>query len=333
MKTMINLLAINLKTFDKNPNKTTDSGMSVEMKEFYAKHLIETAQPKLVHDQWAVKEDIPKNGGKTIEFRGFKPLPKATTPLQEGVTPTGKKLEAYSIKATVEQYGDYVTLTDMVMTTTIDPMLVKANKELARQAGKTLDTVSREVLNSGTSVQYHEGQVLARNQLVGGAGTGNHYLSSVAINRAVTTLKGNDAPPAEGEEYVGIVHPHVAGDLREDPDWVKANEYAGSDKIFNGEIGKLHGVRFVETTEAKVFTGAGKDGRDVYSTVIVGSEAYGTTKLEGLGLQSIIKQLGSGGTTDPLNQRGTAGWKSSKVTTILVDLYLIRIETASRMSA
>ena len=85
----------------------------------------------------------------------------------------------------------------------------------------------------------------------------------------------------------------------------------------------------METSEAKVFTGAGASGRDVYSTLIIGADAYGVTEITGGGLQHIVKQLGSAGTADPLNQRATAGWKATKVAERLVEAYMVRIETTS----
>ena len=114
-----------------------------------------------------------------------------------------------------------------------------------------------------------------------------------------------------------------------DPRFIEVVKYKNPERIFNGEIGTLEGVRFIETTEAKKFTNAGAGGIDVYSTLLLGENAYATTKIEGGGLETIVKPLGSGGTADPLNQRSTVGWKAMKVTEILSQQYMVRIETAS----
>ena len=114
-----------------------------------------------------------------------------------------------------------------------------------------------------------------------------------------------------------------------DDEWIDVHKYSATSEIFEGEIGKLGGVRFVETTEAKIFADAGANSRDVYATLVLGANAYGVTELEGGGLQHIVKQLGSGGTSDPLNQRATAGWKGTKVAERLVENYMVRIESAS----
>lgn len=327
----IRLFQVDLRLFD-NTNVTTSTAegndLSPEMKVYYSDYLIDNAVPKLVHDQFGQKHPIPKNGGKTIEFRQYSPLAKALTPITEGVTPSGNKLNVSTITATVAQYGDYIEISDVLQMTAIDNNIAQATKILGNQAGETLDTITREVLNGGTNVQYAEGQVAARNLLVGGAESGNHYLTVDAIMRAVRFLKTMKASKI-GDSFVGIIHPDVAYDLMKDPAWVNVKTYSDPKDMYEGEIGKIAGVRFVETTEAKIFPKAGKDSRDVYSTLILGDNAYGVTEVEGGGLSHIVKQLGSGGTTDPLNQRATTGWKAMKTAERLVEAFMVRIETTS----
>ena len=324
----LSYLPVILNLFAGNTNVTSDSGLSNEMKTFYSDYLIDMAEPNLVHDQFGQKHPIPKNGGKIIEFRKYDSLPKALTPLTEGVTPNGQKLSMSVITSNVQQYGGYIELSDILLLTAIDNNLVQATKLLGSQAGRTLDTITREVLNGGTNVQYAEGQVTARNALVGGQASGNHYLTVDAVRRAVRFLKVMNAPKINGS-YVGIIHPDVSYDLMSDPKWVNVKTYSDPDGIYEGEIGKIEGVRFVETSEAKVFEGAGASGVDVYSTLILGADAYGVTEITGGGLEHIVKQLGSAGTADPLNQRATAGWKATKTAERLVEQYMVRIETAS----
>jgi N4-gp56 family major capsid protein len=404
---------INLQLFaDLNTNVTTDSGLSEEMKTFYSDYLIDQAGPKLVHDQFGQKHPIPKNGGKVIEFRKYDPLPKALTVLTEGVTPDGQKLTMSTLKSEVRQYGSYITLSDVLLLTAIDNNLVQATKLLGKQAGETLDTITREVLNGGTNVQYAEGQVSSRAQLNGGQtdATQNHYLTVDAIRMAVRTLKNQNAEKI-GDSYVAIIHPDIAYDLMSDKAWKDVKDYDPED-WYAGEIGKIAGVRFVETTEAKIFksanltksnatltvkgtvtkafkvpvteeitkedafkmagkqitinsgatiytilsaeagaagnasitvdkevtaadtnpiatVGGGNSGRAVYSTLVLADNAYGVTDIEGGGLQHIVKNLGSAGSADPLNQRATVGWKAIKTAERLVEPYMVRIETCS----
>lgn len=314
----------NLQLFagEMNTNVTSSEGLSKEMKTYYSDYLIDNAIPKLVHDQFGQKHPIPKNGGKTIEFRKYSPLPKLTTPLQEGVTPDGQSLNMSTVEATVAQYGGYITLSDMLLLTAIDNNLVQATKLLGAQAGATLDTITREVLNGGTNVEFAGGKS-ARGDL-----DAESLLTVDDIKRAVRKLKSQNAEQINGS-WVGIIHPDIAYDLTNDPAWKDVKTYSDPSDIYEGEIGKIFGVRFVETTEAKVWAGAGNGGRAVYSTLILGDNAYGVTEISGGGLEHIVKQLGSAGTADALNQRATAGWKATKVAERLVENYMVRIESAS----
>lgn len=323
--TMNATLKLNLRMFDTSvpANTTGTESLSAEMKTFYDKNLLRYTKPHLVHDQFGQTRNIPKNGGKRIEFRRFEQLPKALTPLTEGVTPEGQTMTVTKQEAEVKQYGGFVSLSDQISMTAIDNVVVEATTAIGNQAGSTLDTISREALNAGTNVQYAEGQVSSRSEL-----TAEMKLTVKAIKMAVRALKVQNTAKINGH-YVAIIHPDCAYDITEDPRFIEVVKYKNPERIFNGEIGTLEGVRFIETTEAKKFTNAGASGIDVYSTLLLGENAYATTKIEGGGLETIVKPLGSGGTADPLNQRSTVGWKAMKVTEILSQQYMVRIETAS----
>lgn len=404
---------INLQLFAENTQTTVQASLSDEMKTYYSDYLIDNAVPKLVHDQFGQKHPIPKNGGKIIEFRKYSPLPKLLTVLEEGVTPDGQSLNVSTVTAEVHQYGGYITLSDILLMTAIDNNLVQATKLLGNQAGASLDTITREVLNGGTNVVYSGGKT-ARSQLAGGSSTAsdNCYLTVDDIKKAVRALKNQNAEKI-GDSFVGIIHPDITYDLTNDPTWQAVKDYDPQD-WYEGEIGKIAGVRFVETTEAKIFKaapligssttsltaketmqeasstvavdeaitedeavrmagrkvtinsgtekytilratagaagsasitldaevkttdgnaitseGGGASGRAVYSTLILGDNAYGVTEIEGGGLQHIVKQLGSAGTADALDQRATVGWKATKTAERLVEQFMVRIESCS----
>lgn len=314
-----NLLEVDLQLFA-DPNTQTTAGMTHEMKTFYSDYLIDNAEPRLVHDQFGQKHPIPKNGGKTIEFRKYSPLPKMLTPLTEGVTPDGQSLTVSTIEATVQQYGGYITISDVLQLTAIDNNMMQATKLLGSQAGATMDTITREVLNGGTNVIYSGG--------VSSRGAVADVLTVADIKKAARALKVQNADKI-GDSFVAIIHPDVTYDLTNDPDWKAPHQYVDTEHMYTGEIGKIAGVRFVETTEAKIFPGAGADGRSVYSTLVLADNAYGVTEVEGGGLRHIVKQLGSAGTSDPLDQRASIGWKAMKVAERLVEQFMVRIESVS----
>lgn len=230
------------------------NNLTPEMKTYYDRALIRFASPKLVHAQFGQQKPIPAGSGKTIEFRRFSPLPKALTPLTEGVTPKGNTLNVTTVESTVEQYGDYVTMSDMLTLSAVDSVISETQTVLGDQAGRTLDTVIREKVNAGTNVQYGSGKA-DRNLLVGGQADygDNDYLTVAAVKRAVATLKRNNAAPFKDGCYVAIIHPDVANDLTNDPEWKAVKQNVDPEDWYKGAIGKIHGVVFVESTEAKIF--------------------------------------------------------------------------------
>ncbi len=312
------------------------SGLSDEMKTFYDMNLIDEAAPNLVHDQFGQKRPIPANGGKTIEFRKFSPLPKAMTALTEGATPNGNSLTVTSDTATVSQYGDFISQSDVLELTAIDNTIVEATKLLGRQAGLTLDAVVRNEIVSGTVVRYcpkvSGGTETAVSTRAGLDATAK--LTVDVIQQTVAQLRAQNAPTINGD-YVAIIHPYVAYDLMRDPEWIDAHKYAQPENLYTGEIGKIAGVRFVQTTEAKIWTGTGcPSGLAVFATLFIADGAYGVTEITGGGLQTIVKQKGSAGTADPLDQRSSIGWKALKTAKILVPSYIVRVESCSpRFSA
>ena len=328
-------LALNLQLFAVQTTllNSTGNDLSPEMKTFYEKRLLDNAEPNLVHDQFADKYPIPKNGGKTIEFRKYSPLGKATTPITEGVTPDGNKLNVTAITATISQYGDWIQLSDLLDMTAIDNNVVQSTKLLGSQAGRTLDTVSREVLAGGTNVIYAP-KVSSGTETAVTSRAGLDATSKINVDviyKAARALKTMNADKI-GDSFVAIVHPDVAYDLMRCEEWIEVHKYATPENIYQGEIGKIGGVRFVESTEAKIWTGSGcPSGLAVYGTIVLGAHAYGVTEIEGGGLQHIVKQLGYG--DDPLNQRSSCGWKATRVAKRLVEEYMVRIESVSSFSA
>ena len=231
--------------------------LSVQMKEYYDTELLENARANLVHSQFAKKQGLPKNRGRIIEFRKWNTLEDAGE-LQEGVIPAAQKLGSTSISKALTQHGTYTAVTDILELHAIDDVILGATTELGASAGTTQDKLVRNVMVAGTTKQLCDKvtadgthtKVAVRSALDATA-----KLTPDEINKAVTLLKKLKAPTIGGK-YVAIIHPSVAYDLRSSAEWIEAHKYAATTEIFNGEIGELHGVRFVETTEAKIFAGA-----------------------------------------------------------------------------
>lgn len=307
---------------------TANQDLSPEMKTFYDKNLIRLAEPKMIHDQFGQKRPIPGGNGKTIEFRKFNALPHvpADMELVEGITPNGQNYGVTAITATVKQYGGYITTTDMLNLTAYDNNMQEIMKLLASQAGLVSDTITRDIIQAGTNVMYAGGKTARTGT---GGLTAADVLTIEDIKKAVRWLRRNNAETINGD-YVAIVHPDVVYDLMKDSEWIDANQYAGSGRIFEGEIGKMYGVRFVENTQAKIWKPA---SLPIYGTLVLAANAFGVTAINGSGIETIVKQLGSGGSSDPLNQRATAGWKLQKTAVILTQEYMVRIESAASYGA
>ena len=314
-----------------NVSTANSSGnhLTPEMKTFYEKDLLEMAEAELIHDQFAKKYPIPARSGKTIEFRKFAPLAKQTTALTEGVTPNGQNLDVTAITATVAQYGGFVTYSDILKLASIDPIVAETTKLLGSQAGRTLDTVTREVINAGTNVIYAPAGSTPVTSRANVATTSLMTLD--VIRQAVLMLRRYNAPRFDGA-YVAIIHPDVAMDVRALAGWIDVVKYGDPQRIYKGEIGMIEGVRFIENTESKIWeedTTGSSTTTNVYATNFIGQGAYATTEIEGGGLQMFVKQLGSAGTEDPIDMRATIGWKATKVSKILIPEYLVRVESSA----
>lgn len=302
------------------PTDTTTT-LSADMQTYYDKKLLSRFLPQFVYAQWGQKRPIPKMGGKTVNFRKFNALSAATTALTEGVTPAGNSLNVTAQTATVNQYGDFVTVSDILDLTAIDPVLNETADVLGDQASDTIDQLTRDILAAGTNVQYANSRA---SRVTVAAGDN---LTVLEVRKAVRTLKRNKSRPIQNKYYVAIVEPGATFDLQSDTLWQDASKYAGSEQLFSGEIGRIFGVRFVETANGKKFAGAGAGAVDVYATIIFGEEAYGMVDVAGSGaVQNIVKPLGSAGSADPLNQRATSGWKVLFTATILQQAAIMRIE-------
>lgn len=317
-----------------NTEDTSGNDFSPERAVFYNRVFLKNHREKLVHAQFGKRETFPKHNGGVVNIRGITPYPTVTTPLQEGVTPPGNQMNFYYIEIPVNQYGSYTPITDFAQFASRDDILVHDAEELSSQSGRTLEEIDAAALNTGTSVIYApavtadgaETEVTTRDGI-----TALSKMSVDVIYRGVNYLEMQNAEPI-GDSFVAIIHPNVKYDLMRSKDFVEVTKYAATERIFKGEIGLIGNVRFVKSNMSCVFKGGGAEGIDVYSTLLFGKDAYETLEIEGEGMKTIIKPLGSGGSTDPLDQRATQGWKCTHGIGIISQTSMVRIESASKLS-
>ena len=259
MNLTVNTSAGDVNAFDAAQMNATGA-MSSAMKTYYDTELLENARPRLIFTQLGKSQFLPAGHGDSVQWRKWNTFEKSLTPLAEGVIPSGQKFGQSAVSVSVQQYGDYAAISDRLDLHAVDNVLLGAAEEMGAAGGETADTLVRNELCTGTSVIYAD--TLGSDGAVLGTPTSrcqlradNNRLSPDAVNKAYTFLKKQKAPFFEGNKYVAVIHPSAAYDLRSHPDWMEAHKYAAAREIFEGEIGELHGVRFVESTEAPIFNG------------------------------------------------------------------------------
>ena len=312
----------------------TTNSLSAGMKTYYDTELLENAKPDMVYAQFGMRQPLPAGGGKNVEWRKWDTLPNATV-LQEGVIPDGKALKQSVVTSPIAQFGMYVTVSDELELRHCDDVILGAQTELASSAGNTNDIIIRDELMTNTNVLYcnnlnADGTFASANTAC--ATMQNAPLTDDMVNRAFTALKKAKAPRIDGK-YVAVIHPSVAYDLRNSKGWIEAHQYSATTEIFNGEIGELHGVRFVESNNAPILDGEGyttKDGKS-YATFFFGKDAFGIVDPEGGALEMIIKNRGEIG--GPLEQFSTIGYKFTTGTKVLHPERLLRVMSTSAYSA
>ena len=259
MNLTVNTTAGDVNAFDGSVRNDTGA-MSTAMKTYYDTELLENARPRLIFSQLGKSQFLPAGHGDSVQWRKWNTFDKALTPLAEGVIPTGQKFGQSAVSVTVRQYGDYAAISDRLNLHAVDNVILGAAEEMGAAGGETADTLVRNELCTGTSVLFAD--TLNSSGIVTGTPTSRYQLSASnnrltpdVVNKAYTFLKKQKAPFFEGNKYVAVIHPSVSYDLRSHPDWLEAHKYAAAREIFAGEIGELHGVRFVESTEAPIFNG------------------------------------------------------------------------------
>ena len=333
-----------------NPSTNT---LAPELKTFYDTELLENARTEMFYAQFGRKQRLPKNGGTTIEWRKFNTFARASE-LKEGVIPTGQQFGSSSLTASISQYGTYTSITDKLEMRAYDNVILAATEEMGASAAATQETLIRNALLVGTNVMYCDnvdvnGTVLSTptSPATMGAGGGSSnsdgwaLLTPTMVNKAVTKMKKDRVPRINGK-YYAVIHPSVAYDLRQSKEWIEVHKYAATGEIFNGEIGELHGCRFIEDTfapilgDSYIYSGSttykNKSNGVTYATYFFGKDGFGIVDPEGGGLEMIIHDKDEIG--GPLNQFSTIGYKfETNGATILYPERVLRVMSVSSYSA
>jgi N4-gp56 family major capsid protein len=299
---------------------TTTSTLPGPVKSYYEKRFLLRAEMNFVMEQLGVPGRIPKNEGKTCVWNRVTNPTAKTTALTEGTDPTPAGLSATLVSANLSQYGNYEQVTDVLELTAIDTLIKEVMDVLAYEAALSIDTVIRDALVSGGTVQYASG-VAARNSLVS-----TNVVQVADIRKAKRQLSRFSAKPHTLQRWVAAAHPDVIYDLEGDSNWLNAHIYTekGITQVYNGEAGELYGTKWVEYDNATVLTNSGSAGTEVYQTFIMGKEFFGVSKL-----QNLETYVDSPSPRSALRLYSDIGWKASFAVKNLNDSFAIRLESGA----
>ena len=323
-------------------NFDTTHSFAGEIKTFYDTTLLMNARAEMYYAQFAATQPLPKGRGKTVEWRRWNTFARASK-LQEGVIPTGQKFGMTVKTGSIEQYGTYTAVSDQLEAHAYDDVILGASEEMGASAAETQEVLIRDALLTNTNVLYCDNITLATGAVAStptscatmeASATAMSMFTPTMAAKAVTIMKKNKVPTINGK-YYAVIHPSVAFDLRNHKDWVDVHKYAAVSEIFNGEIGEIHGMRFVEDTFAPILGGStyqNKEGTKTYATYCFGKDAFGIIDPEEGGLEMIVKSKEQAG--GPLNQFSTVGYKfETNGATVLYTERVLRIMSCSSYSA
>lgn len=309
---------------------------------YAAAEMLKRGLPHLVLEKFGQSKPLPTSESKTQKFRRYSALSLATTPLTEGVTPSSKQLSHTDVTANLDQYGDVVTITDVVMDTHEDPVLMEAVEILGEQAAQTVETVRFNVLKAGTNVVYANGSTRSDVKTEMTLATQRKATRSLKRQNARAITKVVKSTPSYGTEpvkasFIGLIHPDMESVIRGFDNFIPAEKY-GSTTPYECELGKVDDVRYIYSTIFQPWDNAGgakglmisngDSSADVYPCLIISQDAYGIIPLKGKTALTPAVVNPKPTDSDPLGQRGHASWKTMQTAVILNDAWMVRIESA-----
>ena len=339
---------------------TTYSDITPRQTAFSVANLLKRAIPYMMLEKFGQAYPIPKNSTRVAKWRryymtgatgsasgdaGAFNVPVADTPLTEGVTPTGSTLDNKDYSVTLQQYGDFLKFTDVIMDLHEDfpPLLREMTDILGEQAAHTIETLRFNVLKAGTNVFYANGTT---------RGGVNTALTLTLQRRITRSLKRQNAKPITSmvassvkyntqpieSAFIALTHPDVENDIRDLAGFISSKQY-GSVVAMEGEIGSVEDVRYIRSTVFEAYEDAGGTkgamlsttgtDADVYPILFLARDAYGIVPLRGKDSVEVMVVQPKATNTDPLAQRGTIGWKVWNATVILQDAFMVRAEVGA----
>lgn len=309
-------------------------GFTVQARTFYVTELLARAVPQFAFLGHGIRKDIPARGGLNLDFRQLQRPAVATTALTQGTPPAATAITWTHVTATILQYGAYARLSDLSIDQSIDEQVGEISSMWGEHMGETLDIIARNELIAGTTVQY-----AAASGSRGDGGNVSGPLLEAEIREAVATLKKNNVKriARDGNRFVCIAHPYAEQDFIGAPagnmSYIlsMAGQRGDSNPLFTGDATDYLGVRFLWTSQARVYGSAGLSGRGVFTALIMGEGFYGESKLSAEAADIVYQPLGSAGALDPLKQFASIGWKAAIAVRRLQETHAVRIEHSSSM--
>ena len=329
---------------------TTYGSISPRVAAYAVAKLLKRAIPYLCIEKFGQAYPIPQKNTTVAKFRRFNALPINDVPLTEGITPDGTPMTVSDYTAQLQQYGDFIEITDVVLDTSDDPVMEQATEILSEQAAQSIEAMRFNIIVAGTNVQYANGT--SRSAV-------NTNLTLALQRGATRALARQNArhitniirsTPDYGTQqvaasYIALVHPDLENDIRNLAGYTPIEKY-GSMTPWENEIGKVEQVRYLSSTIFAPFENAGGavstaagsttnmistggTDADVYPILFLAKDAYGIVPLKGKNALDVMVVNPHPTNTDPLAQRGTAGWKSMQTAVILNDAWMLRLEVAA----
>lgn len=304
---------------------------------YYDKLFLRVAEAKLVHKQLGqlnrkVAQGEGGYGTGVVYWTRWLNLPLVSAGQGEGVPTTAVSMSAVNVTGTTAQYDAAVSISDILAYTSFGDVMKAAMERLGYNAGISIDTLVRNTIAAGGTVQNATGVASAAWTSI----PATAVLTIGEIKKAVRTLRRNDTMELPDGHYVAVIHPDALYDLMVDTStggWIDANKYTegNASKLLKGEVGKLAGVRFLETSNGYVKGTGVTASASIYTTSIMGSDAFGVTELQSL--KTYVKPFGSAGAGDPTDKVATAGWKTLFGTAVLNSTFFVNLNHAVTTTA